>query len=86
MEKLKQRWGIQSNFQVFVILFVFSITGSSSLYVSRPLIKALGIHPDNLPVVIYWFLFILISVISYQFLLLVFGWIFGQFDFFGIKW
>ena len=85
MEKLKQRWGIKSNFQVFIILFVFSITGSSSLYVSRPLIKVLGIHPDNLPIVLYWLFFVLISLISYQFLLLIFGWIFGQFDFFWHK-
>ncbi len=82
MEKLKQRWGIKSNFQIFVILWVFSITGTSSLYVSRPLIKLLGIHPEKLAPVLYWILFIVVSLIVYQFLLLFFGWLFGQFDFF----
>lgn len=82
MEKLKQRWGITSNFQILVILFVFSITGTTSLYISRPLIVFLGIHPEILPSVLYWILFVIVSLIVYQFLLLFFGWIFGQFNFF----
>lgn len=82
MNKLKQRWGITSNFQIFVILWVFSITGTSSLYVSRPLIKLLGIHPEKLSPILYWIFFVLVSLVVYQFLLLIFGWIFGQFDFF----
>lgn len=82
MHKLKQRWGITSNFQIFVILLVFSITGTSSLYVSRPIILFLGIHPEKLHPFLYWTLFILVSLIVYQFLLLFFGWLFGQFHFF----
>lgn len=82
MQKLKQRWGITSNFQIVVILLVFSITGTSSLYVSRPLIVFLGIHPEKLHLVLYWVLFVLVSLIVYQFLLLFFGWVFGQFTFF----
>lgn len=82
MQKLKQRWGITSNFQVVIILLVFSITGTSSLYVSRPLIVFLGIHPEKLPPVLYWILFVLVSLIVYQFMLLFFGWVFGQFSFF----
>lgn len=82
MQKLKQRWGITSNFQVVIILLVFSITGTSSLYVSRPLIVLLGIHPEKLPPVLYWILFVLVSLIVYQFMLLFFGWVFGQFSFF----
>jgi hypothetical protein len=82
MNKLKERWGITSNFQIFIILLVFSITGSTSLYVSRPLIKWLNIHPERFSPVLYWILYILVSLVAYQFLLLFFGWIFGQFHFF----
>ncbi len=82
MDKLKERWGITSNFQVFVIFFVFSITGSASIYVSRPIIRQLGITKENLPTFLYWILFVLISFISYQILLVSFGWLFGQFNFF----
>jgi hypothetical protein len=30
LEKLKQQWNIRSNFQVFVIITVFAITGSTT--------------------------------------------------------
>ena len=82
MDKLKERWGITSNFQIVVILFVFSITGSASLYVSRLIIKQFGITKDNLPVFLYWVLYILIGFIAYQIMLVLFGWLFGQFNFF----
>jgi len=85
MQQLKQRWGITSNFQILIIFFVFSITGSASLYVSRPFIAFLGIRTDTMHPVLYWILFVLISFISYQILLLIFGWIFGQYNFFWNK-
>jgi len=82
MKNLKKRWGITSNYQIIVILIVFSITGSASLYVARPIIKQLGITKENLPLIVYWILFVLISFVAYQVLLVLFGWLFGQFDFF----
>ena len=82
MSTLKERWGVKSNFQIAIIFIVFSITGSSSLYVARPVIKMLGITKDNLPVVLYWVLFVLLSFVAYQIMLVLFGWMFGQFDFF----
>ena len=82
MEKLKQRWGISSNWQILIIFFVFSITGSSSLFIAKPIIKALGITKENLHITIYWILYILIGFIFYQVMLVVFGWLFGQYKFF----
>ena len=82
MEKLKQRWGISSNWQILIIFFVFSITGSSSLFIAKPIIKALGITKENLHIIIYWILYILIGFIFYQVMLVVFGWLFGQYKFF----
>ena len=37
---------------------------------------------ENLPTIIYWFLYILISFVFYQIMLVFFGWLFGQFKFF----
>ena len=37
MKKLKERWGITSNFQIIIIFIVFAITGSTSAYISGPL-------------------------------------------------
>jgi len=77
-----KRWGLTSNWQVLIIIFVFSITGSSSLFVAKPIIKALGITKENLHIIIYWILYVLIGFIFYQIMLIFFGWLFGQFKFF----
>ena len=37
LKKLKERWGITSNFQIVIIFIVFGITGSVSAYISGPL-------------------------------------------------
>ena len=37
IKKLKERWGITSNFQIVIIFIVFGITGSVSAYFSGPL-------------------------------------------------
>tara|TARA_R110000796_G_scaffold88850_6_gene192090 strand:+ start:161520 stop:161837 length:318 start_codon:yes stop_codon:yes gene_type:complete len=87
MEKLKQRWGLESNFAVFIILIVFALTGSSSLKIARPVLDYIGftreIFSDDWHYsILYWTLRILIIFPIYQILLLAFGWLFGQFNFF----
>ncbi|MEH6680092.1 MAG: DUF6787 family protein [Sediminicola sp.] len=87
MNRLKQRWGITSNFEVFIILTVFALTGSSSVKIARPLLDAIGfsrsIFPDaGIYTFIYWTVRILIIFPIYQLLLIFFGWLFGQFTFF----
>jgi len=81
IEKLKERWGINSNWQVIIILIVFTITGSTSVFIAKPVIELLGIHKD-LGGFIYWFLRILVIFPLYQILLIGYGWLFGQFNFF----
>ncbi|MCF6279194.1 MAG: diacylglyceryl transferase [Flavobacteriaceae bacterium] len=82
MSSLKERWKITSNWQIVLILFVFSITGTSSLFVSKPIMKLLGITKENLHLIPYWILYIIIGLVFYKILLLSFGWMFGQFNFF----
>lgn len=87
MNKLKQRWGIVSNFQLVVILIVFAITGSASVYVAKPFLVWIGMSKSNFPEAwwggwAYWSLRILIIFPIYQVLLVAFGWLFGQFRFF----
>lgn len=48
MKKLKARWNVHSNFQLFVIFVVFALTGSASAWLSRPLCEVLGISKDLL--------------------------------------
>lgn len=79
---LEKRWKLQYRWEMIRVFIVFAVTGSSSLYVGRPIIKLLGITKENLNPVLYWILFIIIGLIFYQILLVTFGWLFGQFQFF----
>lgn len=81
-EKLEKKWNVNYRWELISIFLVFACTGSSSVFVSRPLIKLMGINKDNLPVFAYWVLYILIGFIFYQILLVFIGWVFGQYQFF----
>ena len=82
MEKLKERWGISSNFQVVIIFIVFAVTGSTAAKLAAPLTQLLGLNPETLSPWIYWPIRILMIFPLYQILLVIFGWLFGQFQFF----
>lgn len=87
MEKLKHRWGINSTFQLIIICIVFSITGSSAIFVAKPFLEWIGMDRSNFQEVwwsswIYWTLRILLIFPFYQVLLVLYGWLFGQFHFF----
>ncbi len=81
MKKLKLRWGINSNWQLFVIFLVFAITGSTSAKFAAPATYLVGITQD-MGWYIYWPVRILIIFPLYQVLLVFFGWLFGEYKFF----
>ncbi|MBC36079.1 MAG: prolipoprotein diacylglyceryl transferase [Bacteroidetes bacterium] len=81
IERLKNRWGIYSTFQVIIILIVFSLTGFSTLYIEKKVIDLLNIDTSGQ----WWvavLIFIFITLPIYNVVLLVYGAIFGQFKFF----
>ncbi len=82
MGNFKQRWNITSNWQVFVIILVFAVTGSSAAMLSKPILHGLGITKETHDIALYLLLYILIIFPVYQILLVAFGFIFGQFTFF----
>ncbi|WP_396194274.1 DUF6787 family protein [Flavobacterium sp.] len=82
MAHFKERWNIKSNGQVFVILVVFAVTGSTSAYLSRPVLELFGIVKGDVSNWIYYPLYIILIFPIYQVLLVSFGFIFGQFTFF----
>ncbi len=87
MDRLKERWGITSNFQLVLIFIVFAITGSSSVYVAKPFLSLIGLARENFSTAwwggtLYWILRILLIFPFYQVLLVIYGWLFGQFKFF----
>src|SRR5690554_2699915 len=81
-KKLKNKCEVNYKWELIRIFIVFAITGTSSLFVGKPIIKWLGITKENLNIVVYWVLYVIIGLIFYQILLLCIGWLFGQFKFF----
>ncbi|MCK0131796.1 diacylglyceryl transferase [Flavobacteriaceae bacterium F08102] len=83
MNKLKKRWGIDSNWQVVVILLVFSLTGFSSLYIVIPIMEWIGLPQETTNPWIYKPLRVLLIFPIYQVVILAYGWLFGQYKFFS---
>ena len=81
-KKLEEKWILNHRWEMIRVFIVFAITGSSSMFVGRPIIKLIGITKENLNPILYWFLFLIIGLVFYQILLVFFGWLFGQFKFF----
>ena len=82
MEKLKERWGIEQNWEIIVILIVFAITGSTASYIGKPILNYLNITVESFGSFGYWVTRIILLFIMYQFMLVFFGWLFGQYKFF----
>ena len=82
MEKLKERWGIQSNFQLAMIFLVFSINGSFAALIARPVMNLIGLVKETTTPWLYWPVRILLIFIIYQFTLVIVGTVFGQKEFF----
>ena len=81
LDKLKKRWEIESSWQVLVIFFVFAITGSSSMYVSKFFFDLFGIN-ESTSFFVKTIIYIITVLPAYQILLLFYGTIFGQGKFF----
>ena len=82
IKKLEKKWKLTYRWEMIRVFIVFAITGSSSAIVGKPFLKMVGITSNNLQPVIYWLLYVLISFIFYQVLLISIAWLFGQFQFF----
>ena len=82
MKRLKTKWGIESNWQLFVILLVFSVTGYSSLFIAKPIMAVIGLTEEATNPWIYKPLRLILIFPFYQVLIVFYGWLFGQFEFF----
>jgi hypothetical protein len=81
INKLMQRWKIESASQAVIILVVFACTGFSVMFLKGPITDWVFTEPDSdkrLFSILYWIFILPI----YNILLLIYGFIFGQFQFF----
>lgn len=82
MDRLKQRWGINSNLELIAIFTVFAINGSFAAWVAKPITEFIGLSPQTVSPWFFWPLRILLIFPIYQTTLPLVGWLFGQFKFF----
>lgn len=81
-KKLERKWILEHRWEMIRVFIVFSITGSASVFIGKPVMAFIGITKDNLNTTVYWILYVLVGIIFYQIMLVFFGWLFGQFKFF----
>ena len=82
INKIKIKWEIKSNFQLLIIFLVFGITGSTAVWISKPILDFIGLDQAAISAWAYWPIRIIIIFPVYQILLLIIGTIFGQSKFF----
>ena len=82
MNKLKEKWGITSNFQIIIILLVFSITGSVAVWIAKPVLNLVGLDKEVVSPWLFCPIRIFIIFPIYQILIVIIGTLFGQFKFF----
>ena len=82
MNKLKEKWGITSNYQIIIILLVFSITGSIAVWIAKPVLNLVGLDKEGVSSWLFWPIRIFIIFPIYQILIVIIGTLFGQFKFF----
>jgi len=80
--RLKRKWDIQSNYQFWLIMSIFAMTGTSILFTRPHIFNLLGID-SSLNTFLYILLYILIITPVYFTTLLLIGSLFGQYRFFN---
>ncbi|MDC3155101.1 hypothetical protein OA530_03330 [Pelagibacteraceae bacterium] len=79
---MMRKLNIQSFYQFMLIMMIFAITGSLSLYITVELFQFIGLQAENLNPIIFWPIRIILLFIIYQVLLLLVALPFGQFQYF----
>jgi len=83
-KKLQNKWQLKSLWQLLLVLLVFACTGFTVLYIKQPIFDLLGI---NMVAGGIWktVVYLMLVLPLYQALLLIYGFLFGQFKFFWEK-
>ncbi len=79
---MMKRLNIISFWQFTLIMVVFAITGSLSLYITVEFLEIIGLKEENFNPIIFWPIRIILLFFIYQILLLVIAIPFGQLQYF----
>jgi hypothetical protein len=84
LHKLMQKWQLKNTFQVVMVLIVFALTGSTVVLLRKTLFSMLGFS-EATPLWLKVITYLAFIFPAYQVLILVYGFLLGQFDFFWQK-
>jgi len=79
IQKLQDRWGVSAS-QVFVILIVFACTGFTVMFLKKPIVAFFV--GDGEKSLLFSVIYYILILPVYNIILLIYGFLFGQFDFF----
>ncbi|KPQ07854.1 MAG: hypothetical protein HLUCCX10_17375 [Algoriphagus marincola HL-49] len=82
LKRLQTKWKLDSLFQVVMVLVVFACTGFTILFIKNPILDFFGVEKGGF---VNTVLYLLLVLPLYQIFLLIYGFIFGQFQFFWEK-
>ena len=84
LQRLQTKWKLNSLLQVVLVLIVFALTGFTILFIKKPIFDFLGVSMERGG---FWktVLYLLLVLPLYQIILLMWGFVFGQFSFFWEK-
>lgn len=77
--KLQKRWGVSAS-QVFIILIVFACTGTTVMLLKKPIVAFFV--GDGEKSILFSIIYYILILPVYNIILLIYGFIFGQFKFF----
>ena len=82
MINIKNKIQSKSYFQLAIIIIVFAINGSLSAKLGLIILNLLRLEKEKINILFYYLILTLIITIIYPFIIIIIGFIFGQFDFF----
>lgn len=80
LHRLKDRWKLNSLKQVILVLIAFACTGFTVMYLKTPIVGWIGGGKAN--GTLYTVLYYVFILPIYNIILLIYGFVFGQFAFF----
>ena len=85
LQRLQTKWKLESLLQVVLVLVVFACTGFTILFIKNPILDFFGVERGGGQGFLNTVLYLLLVLPLYQIILLIYGFIFGQFSFFWEK-
>lgn len=80
-EKLKERWGITSNWRLIKILLIFSLTGMSAVQIRKLVFPFIGITSET-PTWLYILIWLILITPAYYLFMVIFSTLLGEKEFF----